>query len=270
VDSHDGFCGQGTKDSANSDKEDRKSQEEALEELNRILSDEAIEDLLKKAKGQMGEGSKGNAGQGGIKAGTGSGHTWHVVEKAKVVKKKKWETVIKKWAMPYAKEDFKNTEQWAMRNRRMSFLSEDLMLPSEYEEEDKGEPDMIEVYFFLDASGSCIHLADRFFKACRSLPEKKFKVRPFSFDCSVYDIDLDKPRICGGWGTSFDIIENKIQQIMKKEGVQYPKAVFIITDGHGNRVRPQIPENWHWFLTTHGARGYIDHRSSTYYLKDFE
>jgi len=147
-------------------------------------------------------------------------------------------------------------------------MSQDLVLPSEMEE-DALDKTKIEVFFFLDTSGSCIGYKNRFFKAALSLP-KNFNVRLFCFDTQVRETTLISRKIYGGGGTNFGIIEAHIQKVMKEDKCAYPKAVFIITDGWGTAVNPAKAENWYWFLTTNNSRNYIPEKSNVYLLANFE
>lgn len=186
----------------------------------------------------------------------------------KVKKRRKWETVIQKWSMKFMKEDH-GVEQWAKMNRRISDMSTNLLLPSEVED-DNVVNDRIEVWFFQDVSGSCVHLKDRFFRAARSLPEDKFIVKAFSFDTQVHEVDLKKGHIRGGGGTSFSVLESYIQKAIKAgKSAKYPEAVFVITDGYGDNIRPERPKNWYWFLSTN-YRNCIPTECNVHFLKDFE
>jgi hypothetical protein len=241
--------------------------DEFLKELNGNIPDEdkeKIKDILQNHT-QMGDLNS--------KAGSVPGSTiWTFAGGEHIVKKKKWETVIKEWAMKQMKVDFRPEENWLRVNRRWVDLPEDLILPTEMELEDNTEEkDKIEVYFFLDTSGSCYGLKERFIKAAYSLPEDKFKIRAFCFDTKVYNVTLDKgkTRLYGFGGTSFSILESKIQSIMKAEKVPYPKAVFLITDGYGDHVYPEMPLRWYWFLSDN-FRDYIPSKCNIYMLKDFE
>ena len=178
--------------------------------------------------------------------GTSPGMGFLKVSTEKIKEKKKWETVIKNWACRQIKQSTKDHEQWARINRRFVLVDKDLMIPSECEVDDfEQEKNKIDVWFFQDTSGSCEHLAPRFFKAAKSLPKTKFKVRMFCFDTSVYETSLESGKLYGFGGTSFSCIEEKIQEIIKKDKCKYPSAVFIITDGYGNNVSPQYPKKWH-------------------------
>lgn len=234
--------------------------EEVIEDLNGKLTIEeksAISGTIQKHYQE--ESNKNSRGEG-------CGN-WVFINIEPVKKKKKWESVIKRWSRKYDKPEFKDVEQWARLNRRFAFLSSTgLMLPSEMEIDHETEG-KIQVWFFQDTSGSCWHLKDRFFKAARSLNPKKFDIRLFSFDTRVKEVDIEKGKIYGGGGTSFDILETKIQQEIING--KYPEAVFIITDGYGNNVKPEKPERWYVFLTTSCVH-YFPKECNFFQLKDYE
>jgi hypothetical protein len=127
--------------------------------------------------------------------------------------------------------------------------------------------DKIDVYFFMDTSGSCLYLKDRFFQAARSLDPKRFNIRLFCFDTVVHETTIESRKIYGGGGTCFRIIENFIQQ-QKKDG-SYPDAVWVITDGYGTNVSPEKPDRWYWFVSDFGTEHYIPQKSKRFLLKDF-
>lgn len=177
------------------------------------------------------------------------GHTFKL-KVEKVAEKKKWETIITEWAKKKLTDAEKDDEQWARTARRFSLLDRRLSLPYEMEVEAKTqEKHKIDVWFFLDTSGSCIQLADRFFAAARTLPKARFNVNLYCFDTKIYPSSLVSRQVRGGGGTKFDIIERYIVQHTIKEGKKYPDGVFIITDGLGNEVKPKHPKVWHWFLS---------------------
>lgn len=218
---------------------------EAVDKLDKGLSDEEKKDLEKIIDKHFTRSKEET------RAGTGTGGQWHFC-KGESKRKKKWETVIKKWSSKYLKMSDKSHEQWARLNRRFQFLPSKLFLPSEMEiEEREKEKTRIQVYFFLDTSGSCWGLKDRFFTAAESLPKERFDIRLFCFDTMIKETTLASKKVYGGGGTAFDIIEAYIQKEVKEHPeVGYPKAVFIITDGYGNTVKPEKPEKWYWFLST--------------------
>ena len=208
---------------------------------------------------------------GGMSAGTSAGSIWLSADTKPVKKKKKWETVIKRWAMRYLRAVDKQETQWARLNRRFVMLPDDMFIPTDMEIEDvEKKEDRIRVWFFQDTSGSCYGYHQRFFNAAKSLPEEKFDIRLFCFDTMVYETSLSSGRLYGFGGTCFHILESFIQQTMRTENTEYPKAVFVITDGFGTRVLPQKPENWYWFLTPGNSKYCIPDASHTFNLSDYE
>lgn len=254
-----------------------------IDDLNDELTDaekETIKDFIEKNQGSdkgsdssdgKEEQSKGSVGGGtGGGRGTEAGGVWTFAKVDKTPRKKKWETVIKNWVRKSIKRHFFEQEQWVMPNRRMNMISTDMMIPSMYEIEDtRKEKNKINVWFFQDTSGSCSGYRDRFFKAAMSIPPEKFNMRLFCFDTKVYETTLESKKLYGFGGTAFDIIENYIQKKVS-EGERYPDAVFVITDGYGNKVSPQYPKQWYWFLTPGGDNYCIHDDCKIYDLEKFE
>lgn len=240
--------------------------EKVIKDLNDSLTEEEKESLQSTIQKHFQEEAKQNPKE----AGTAKGG-WVFAKTGHVKKKRKWETIIRRWALKHMKTTDKEVDQWARINRRMTMLPRDMMLPSEATVEvPDNESSRIEVWFFLDTSGSCWDLKDRFFAAAESLPEKRFDVRLFCFDTSVEETTLKSRKIYGGGGTSFDILEKHVVNLMAKESKAHPEAVFVITDGYGNRIRPSQPKRWHWFLTADGSRSMIPQDCNIYSLGDFE
>ena len=236
-----------------------------IENLNESLSSEEKESLKSTVEKHFQKDPTENS-----QAGTGTGGQWTFIAEKKVKKKQKWETVIKKWARKHMKMSDKDVEQWARLNRRLVMLPRDMILPSEMEVDDyENEKNKIDVWFFLDTSGSCWNLKDRFFAAAESLPDDRFNVRLFCFDTAVQETTLASRQVYGGGGTAFSIIENHIQMLMKKESCKYP-SVFVITDGYGDHIRPAEPDKWHWFLTEYSTKSYIPSTCNFYELTNFE
>jgi len=235
--------------------------DEVVGKLDGVLSKEekdALKDTIEKHYEAEVQESQAGVGTGG----------WTFIDVKPVKKKKKWETVIKEWSRKYDRPEMKDIEQWARVNRRFVTLDKKLMLPTEMEIEHETEGKIM-VFLFQDTSGSCWNLKDRFFKAARSLDPKRFDVRLFCFDTAVKEVELAKGKIYGGGGTSFGILEAFIQKTMLNEGCKYPEAVFLITDGMGNSVRPEKPERWYWFLS-YDCRHYIPKESNVFKLSDYE
>jgi predicted metal-dependent peptidase len=212
-----------------------------LEKLGDGLSDEEKSDIANTLKKHQKSTSK--------LPGKDSMGSWFNVKVISDVKKKKcWYELIKQWAH-IKKEDDAEAEQWLRRNRRMTLLNSDmgsqLLLPAEcdaFTDEDK----KVEIWLFLDVSGSCYNLRNHFFSAALTIPEDRIKVRAFSFDTKTYEVDLSTGKLRGGGGTAFNIIEDRIQQELRPS--QKHPVVFVFTDGWGNQVRPKEPRRWHWFI----------------------
>jgi predicted metal-dependent peptidase len=235
------------------------------------MSSEELEEIIKKSVDTLDEKEKSqlNDALNNIKKAGNQAGDWMSIGKIQEVKKRKWETIIKKWQIKSLKLEEAEKEQWIRKSRRMNSFHNGLILPSNAEiEHFHMTKNKVNVYFFLDTSGSCINLAKRFFLAANSLPKEKFNIRLFCFDTRVEETDLKSGKVYGGGGTYFDIIEERIQQ-EKKENKKYPAAVFIITDGAGNNVTPEFPNRWHWFLSEDNKR-YIPKQSFVYDLSDFE
>jgi hypothetical protein len=209
----------------------------------------------------------------GRKAGTSPSSLIYVIpdEILKTKKKEKWETVIKKWTVKALSNLDYETEQWARIHRRNSELDRNLFLPSELDDEDcKLEKKKIKLHFYLDVSGSCYHLKDRFFKAAMSLNPKYFDINLNVFNTDVFHVDIKNPEACPvGGGTAFDIIEDDIQRHMRETESKYPDAVWIVTDGGGTDVNPEKPERWYWFLSEDYTH-HIPKKSPKFMLEDYE
>lgn len=203
-------------------------------------------------------------------AGSMAGAFSMLIKIGRVVKKKKWESVVKNVLGRFIKEKEIINDQWTHKNRRLATVdSGNLMLPAE-KEETILHRDKIEVWCFQDTSGSCKHLAERFFKALASIPDDKFHVRVFCFDTKVYETSLKTGKLYGFGGTSFSCIEDHIQNVVRNEkGALYPSVVFVVTDGYGDNVSPEHPSRWHWFLSEQ-YKQCIPSQSKTYDLKDYE
>jgi len=242
--------------------------DEIFDSLNKELTDDE-KNSLKKFIDKQDESCK--------KAGSALGGRLHFAENVQIKVKKKWESVIEKWARFVLTNADTNLEQWAKKHRRFTMLDENLFLPCECEIEDLVfDKKKLNVYFFLDTSGSCWNLKDRFFAAASSLPIKQFDVKLFCFDTVVYETDLKSKKLSGGGGTKFDILEQHIQNMINTQGVSYPDAIFVITDLYGNAIKPAKPERWHWFVENSNfgvvkqlKKDYIHDLCKVYNLNEF-
>lgn len=258
IDDHEGLMGM-----------DPTDLEDVLKDVLDGMNDSEKESLDKAFK----EGNPSETESSSKEAGSMPGNLEVIVKVGFVKKKKKWETVIKKWANMFLKQNDKDHEQWARVNRRFVGIQSsmsNMFLPSEMEiEEREEEKRKIKVVFFQDTSGSCSHLAERFFKAAKSLPTDKFEVELYCFDTRCYKTSLESGKLYGFGGTSFSILEEEVMKLCKGDLSKYPKAVFVITDGYGDPINPKKPKNWYWFLSC-DYRHCIPDKCNIFKLNDFE
>jgi len=201
-------------------------------------------------------------------AGVDAGDLTKVINEITIVPKRKWETIIKDWASQFHAEYF--ADQFVRTNRRYAMLQNDeTFLPTEMEVQGY-DKNRVDVWFFLDTSGSCSHLGERFFKAALSLPPERFNVRLFCFDTKVYDVDPVKRELFGFGGTCFQCIDARVRQETNFATMgQRAPQVWVLTDGYGSKVTPERPDKWQWFLTD-DYRECIPKESRVHMLKDFE
>lgn len=244
-------------------------------DLEDVLGDilDSLDNGEKESLDKLFNENEDEAKEGGKQAGSMPGNLSKIVKVGFVPKKKKWETVIKKWANRFIRDADKDHEQWARVNRRFVGISStmsNMFLPSEMEIEEKEEiKKKIKVVFFQDTSGSCAHLAERFFKAAKSLPKDRFEVELYCFDTRCYKTSLESGKLYGFGGTSFSILEDEVQRICKGNLREYPKAIFVITDGYGDSINPAKPKNWYWFLSENYT-SCIPKECNIHKLSDFE
>lgn len=199
----------------------------------------------------------------GGEAGSDPGNFLQHIRFTPVIKKKKWETVIRHWVRKLI--NYKDEEQWAQKSRRSYNIFSDCFIPSEIETEEASN-EKVTLLLFQDTSGSCVHLAERFFKAARSIPQTKFDLHTYCFDTEVYPIDLKKGDLKGFGGTCFQVIDKEVRRMEAKYGKVY---TFIVTDGFGTKVAPEHPDRWFWFLSEN-ERSCFPESCHAYNLADFE
>ena len=212
------------------------------EELTPEEKDE-IKDVIDKHYENEGAGGDGIGGGGRGTFGTGS---WTFVKKVVVKPKPKWETVVKKWAVKNMLPDIRAVERWGRKHRRLTAIDFGrTFLPCELDVDAmKAEERKLEVFFFLDVSGSCAGLADRFWRAANSLPPDRFDVRLFWFNTYCGEVDKKNPKIRLGGGTTFQAIERHVQVLGKEVRIAYPDAVWVMTDGYGGYITVEHPTRW--------------------------
>ena len=236
---------------------------------NDILNDSGVCQILKDQNGLT--GALGQLFEAGVSIGNIPSGEWMNVEKTKVKKQRKWETVIPKRDLYKEIYDIVDVETFVRKNKRLEFFgNDDIILPHDCMVETAVmDKDKIDLFMFLDISGSCVSYANTFYKAYQSINKNRFKIRIFSFDTGAHELNPDDFRVRGGGGTSFACIEHKIQQVIREEKLKYP-YVFVITDGKGEAAKPKTPKKWHWFLTKNGASYAIPKESFSHKLADFQ
>ena len=179
---------------------------------------------------------------------------------------KKWESVLTKYMVKSEKD--REMNQWIRVNKRISCISSNIFLPSDSEVTDI-DFYKYNIWLFLDYSGSCGHLRNHFFDASKTFDPQKFIIRKFAHTTEVDEFQGDETRFRGG-GTSFSCIENFIQkELQEKKIKKYPDAIFHFTDGCGDYLTSQKPENWYVFLTDRGWRNCYPEKTNFFALKDF-
>lgn len=204
-------------------------------------------------------------------AGSSSLGSIYGISLEKVNTHNRWEKLIKNKIASLIKVDTRENETFVKKPRRLTCLQDDLFLP-EFVENEHNSNDKFNIAFFLDASGSCISYKNQFFSLANSIPKDKFNINLYSFDTSVFKLDIKNPRVYGGGGTSFGPIERAIQKDIlndKNFRGKYPDLVFVLTDGYGDRVTPEKPKNWYW-LMTEDYSNYIPKGSNIVMLSDFK
>jgi predicted metal-dependent peptidase len=185
----------------------------------------------------------------------------------KVKKNKKWESIVKNHIRSISKTIFVEKPSWITRDRRSFCLDEDLFAQGDWEVQ-VSEKQKYKLVFFLDSSGSCYSYAERFVGMLRTIPEDIFEIQAFSFDRSLYPIDIKEGKIRGGGGTSFRLLNNYIDDMTKE--TKHPDAVFVLSDGDGDNFMPQKPKLWHWLLTPYHRTHLIPKESIKHNMNDFQ
>lgn len=233
--------------------------ETVQEEIENIISDKEKYDFGQKIKDDF-EGDPKGAGCTPI-------GSLLAVNPNPVKKKKKWEEIVKKHLKSFIKYETVEIDSWIAKKRSHNCLDNEFMLEGVWQHE-KAVKEKYNIIFFLDSSGSCLTHTKRFVHMLKTIPEDKFNIEAYSFDNTLYPIDIKKGHVRGGGGTYFHILDNKIRQITKDK--RHPDAIFILSDGDGNAFSPEKPKLWHWILTKHHSLRYIPESSPKHKMENFE
>ena len=199
----------------------------------------------------------------------------HMIPPTTLKKKKSWFELIKRWATDKGRTDT-DAEQWVKTNRRLSLLDTDtgsqLMLPSDNDDY-AYDNDKVEMWLYLDVSGSCANLRNDFYCASLTIPQDRIKMRTFCFDTKITEVNLKDKKLISGGGTSFYIIQEHIDRELKHKK-KHP-VIFVFTDGYGDNVQIKEPKKWHWFIDggdwcMRQAKGLSDKTCNFYSMENFK
>jgi len=199
------------------------------QDIENLLKDMSIETINDLQKFQ----SKNNRI---ISSGSGDSYIPDLIEQ--IIEEKTRNAAWNKISVLLNKETEIDEDIWTRKNYRIGNTK--LTLPVAKDIDDKKKA---EVYIFLDCSGSCGGLRHTFIKLVNSIPQNKFVIKKYAFTTKVQEIEND--RYLKDGGTSFKCIDNFVNSLK-----QYPKNIFVITDGFADRITPKFPKKWHWILSS--------------------
>jgi len=197
-----------------------------------------------------------------LKPGDSDAYQW-VKATLKPKPKEDWRKVIKNWTIKEFRE--KKKTQWKVLDRRFAAIQKTLpkvVIPSIGPIEEKLGA-RIDMTFFMDISGSCVHQSQKFFAAAKTIPQDKFIISAFAFNTGIIPVNISADKLPEGGGTAF----HQLEEHCLKQKV-YPSTVFVLTDGYGTDVKPKHPERWHIFLTEE-CRTNFPEGCNFYEFKDF-
>lgn len=147
-----------------------------------------------------------------------------------------------------------------------------IIIPSELDDSDIGyvKPSCA---VYMDVSGSCIHLTDRFWEVVNSIPEDLYSLNIYVFDVSVREVKKGDTIHDVGGGTSFYCIVDHYNKLKQK-----PIKSFVITDGFGDNCSDILknPSDWIWLLEKNNSSSIDNLKKMTsdlcqfYYIDDIE
>lgn len=248
-----------------------KNAEECASEMNESLYEEVEPTLSNEEKQDFGKTVSQDLPEEGDsknkQAGTTAFGKYLIIPRVPVKKVKKWEQIVKNQIRSIVAYHEVEKESWVCRNRRSLLLDESLMMPGDWPQEvpEKAKYNLV---FFLDASGSCNSHAQDFVKLLRSIPEEIFEIHAYSFDTRLYKIDLSKDGVQGWGGTSFTILDREIRKLTEEK--RHPDAIFVLSDGDGDRFFPEKPKKWHWILTPRHSTRLIPNDSKKHKMAEFK
>ena len=149
-------------------------------------------------------------------------------------------------------------ESWVGNHRRYtSFLklNPNIRLPNTLEVDKKMPKTKKEVWIFIDCSSSCSHMVQPFHNIVfNMMKNKEINCRSFAFGDNCKEINLKDEQVTfySGNAGGFDCIESKILNLIKKEKINYPDNIVVLSDGEvhfNNKNNVLKPENWIMLLS---------------------
>lgn len=267
VDGHDGMEGDDFSD--------------ILDEVLNGVSNQELEEfknkIEKNSKKELDNSEKAKNGQpGGKTAGSGSGSLIQTIAARKIIKKKKWETVIKKWVRKKMAEVEKEVYSFKKKDKRNEYLKsnldDDFLLPVLLDQDEwERDKKKIDIIFIMDSSGSCASLASRFFYAAESVPSERFNVELACFDTQYYPLKKKDRTLRGFGGTNLNCVSDYIKANYYDKGKS--PYLYVLSDGYSYgkmTIDEKYRKKWNFFLTKDGTRECIPNGCNIYELKDFE
>lgn len=139
-------------------------------------------------------------------------------------------------------------EVWHNPNRKLRQFWPSVILPNEFEIEDKQK---LLVLIAVDTSGSMTgELLKKVQNVLAAFPADKVDYTAISFDTDIYPIDTDITKVTsfrGGGGTSFQDVADHAHKLPL-----HPDCVIMITDGCDSTPKLLKPDNWLWLLVPGG------------------
>lgn len=231
------------------------------EELDNLIAKGEAKDFLEKLSDEQ------HKEMGGKKAGHGAGGSWKDLEDARPKKLRKWEEIIRHECIKALEPDFDRFETYFGDNPRMAAMKTDeTLLP--YDKLMIGETmvkSKVRVLLCLDLSGSCYHLANRFFSAARSIPTDRFIIDLIGYDTEVTKLNIKEAKVKGGGGTCFQCIEDYYNSLDKK-----PNLIINLTDGEASPFNCSKPNKWVFLMTPRYSMSAVPKGARVYELEKFE
>lgn len=175
-------------------------------------------------------------------------------------------------------DDCEDEEQFLYRDEFLYGLDERIRIPSikNIGENKKNKKNII---LYVDTSGSCERFAKSFVEKVISLKFSDVKLRVFSFDDKVNEVNISgmKTNIKTTFGgTSFYEIIKHSNNLISSGEIDKHSLFLVLTDGidksfnESEKKEIKSKRQWYWFLTFSSGRKYVDEKcGNVMMLSDF-